>query len=131
MLSLKDSLSVNFESSIGKHLIMAEFISEEKDPGTCSYCRKQFDFLSSFLRHVSHRKLCKKFYDENQSGFIESMKKEARLKSRKRYFKNAWDYRIKEERKAKRDNVKSTQNKYYVSVNEKSSFAGKILHFHN
>ena len=70
---------------------MASLISkEEENPGVCEYCRKQFDYLSTFIRHVTHSKLCKEHYEENESGFIESIKRESRLKSRKRYFKNAW-----------------------------------------
>ena len=105
---------------------MASIISEEKDPGTCGFCKKSFEYLSTFIRHVTHSKLCLEYHDPD---FIEKIKRQSRLNSRKRWFANAWERGLKEKRKAIRENIKSVNNvakkKYYVSVNERKSFAGK------
>ena len=112
---------------------MATYITEEKEPGTCGFCRKQFQFLSSFIRHVTHSKLCLEYHDRDDPEFIEKLKRRSRLETKKRYFQNAWKSGLKEERQKKRDNLKtadgksSQAKKYYISVGERGSFKGKLV----
>ena len=102
---------------------MASILTEEEKPGACKHCRKQFDYMSSFIRHVTHSKLCLETYDPE---FIDRIKRESQLSSKKRCFANAWNTRLREERKQRRENIKSVNKNYYVSVTEKGSFKGKV-----
>ena len=55
----------------------------DDDGGTCAYCKRGFDNLSHFIRHVTHSKACKAHYDPRT---IESFKKTSRQISKKKWY---------------------------------------------
>ena len=104
----------------------AKFEKEnDEGGGTCKVCRKMCDTDSQFLRHVTQSKNCLTHHDPD---FIENLRRECRLRSKRKWFRRNWDSRIKEERKAERkSNLKSTgkSNPRYVSKEERSTEVGK------
>ena len=71
--------SHNFQEIMGKR----RYNDDKEDPGTCGFCKKSFETLSKFLRHVSHSKLCLEDYDPT---VIKSLKEKSRLKSKRKWF---------------------------------------------
>ena len=104
---------------------------KKEQPGSCSYCRKTFDNLSTFLRHVSHSKLC---LEDHDPTVIKDLRQKARLKSkRKSFHKNAKPSRKGQQKKAmvEDDESKKTPEKktqqLYASIQMRHSDAGKAF----
>ena len=94
---------------------------DKEHPGTCGFCKKSFETLSKFLRHVSHSKLCLEDYD---ATVIKSLKEKSRLKSKRKWcHKNS----NTKEKKVKKSPIKEMQGKekWYASNKMKQSDGGR------
>ena len=109
---------------------------KKEDPGTCSYCRKSFDTLSTFLRHVTHSKLCLADHDP---ATIKYLKEKSRLKSKRKTFhkKSYENSKMRESKKIKLEKNKSSGEKIqpphppqqlYASIEMRQSDAGKVFY---
>ena len=87
----------------------------------CLKKRSKLD-LTTFLRHVSHVKSCYKSYDPQ---YLDFLKKESKLKSKREWFKRNWDSKIKKERNLKKQEGGSKSN--HVGLEERTTQSGKAL----
>ena len=76
---------------------------EDKEPISCKLCGQSFETKSGLLRHISHKKVCRKHYGEEK---FEDMRRNARLESksnwnRKQTAKNAKRYQDEKEKRKK------------------------------
>ena len=106
----------------------------KEEPGTCSHCKKSFDTLSTFLRHVSHSKLCLADHDP---ALIEQLRQKSRQKSKRKWFHSNQKAPQKQETyrfhrgtkiKIKTDQKRSNnpeKSNLYASIDMRSSDAGK------
>ena len=95
---------------------------DKEDPGSCCFCKKSFDTLSKFLRHVSHSKLCLEHHDPL---LIKRWKEMSKLKSKRKWFhKNS---NAKEEEQKKKSPTKEAKAKvnWYASNKMKQSDGGR------
>ena len=98
---------------------------DKEDPGACSFCKKTFDTLSKFLRHVSHSKLC---LEQHDPLHIKRLKEKSKLKSKRKWFhKNS---NAKEEEKNKKSPAKEVKTtvKWYASKEMRQSDGGRGFH---
>ena len=79
--------------------------------------------LKSFLKHVSHKKSCLGSYDPQ---YLNYLKRESKLKSKREWFKRNWDSRIKEERNLMKERGITTSNQ--VGLNERVTSTGKAFY---
>ena len=97
----------------------------DDDGGTCAYCKRGFDNLSHFIRHVTHSKACKAHYDPRT---IESFKKTSRQISKKKWYHyqahGSHSKSFNDERKQHREKHKKI---YYVPNNIKHSESGRAF----
>ena len=110
---------------------------DKKEPGSCSYCKKSFDNLSGFLRHVSHSKVC---LEDHDPELIEELRQKSRQKSKRKWFhrnpkapQKEETYRFHRGIKIKiKTNPKHPDNpkksKTYASIEMRSSEAGKVFY---
>ena len=56
---------------------------EKEEPGSCCFCKKRFETLAKFLRHVSHSKLCLNAHDPD---IIHHLKEKSRKKSKRKWY---------------------------------------------
>ena len=96
---------------------------DTEDPGTCTFCKKSFDTLSKFLRHVSHSKLC---LEQHDPLLIQSLKEKSRLKSKRKWFHSNKNSNAKEEEEKKKNPTKEVKTiKWYASNEMKQSDGGR------
>ena len=88
--------------------------------GACINCDKDFDNTSKFLMHISHSKLC---YEAHDPKIIDNIRREARLRSKRKWFAQNWESRIKGERKAAYQAGKKPK---YVPASTKKSKYGMV-----
>jgi len=99
-----------------------KYNDDEDQPGTCCLCKKSFDKLSTFLRHVTHSKLCLEAHDKL---VIKKMKEDSRLKSKRQWFhKNKRAKEVKEPKNNTTGQSKVNRN-WYASKKMKLSDGGK------
>ena len=98
------------------------FSNQDKGPGGSCTCKKEFDNMQKFLKHVSHSKSCLEAFDPE---VIKTLRRDNRLRT-----KRNWAERNKAELKMKRDNVKKTSGTgyKYIPVSEKYSTRGLSFH---
>ena len=90
------------------------------EAGSCKSCHKQHDTLSGFLRHVTQSKCCLDDYDPE---YIEKLKRESRLRSKRRWHAKYWEPHLKHEQKNRRSSI---ENKH-VPVLERRSDGGRAF----
>ena len=79
--------------------------------------------LTTFLRHVSRNKSCLESYDPK---YLDYLKRESRLKTKREWLKRNYDSRIKDERKSKKKDGMSMNN--HVGLEKRTTEAGRALH---
>ena len=102
----------------------ADESEEEDEGGLCSYCKKYFETDSKFLCHVTKSRLCQTAHEPE---LIATIKRKCRLKSKRKWFKGAYNSHIREERKEQRKKNIQTfgkANPNYVKKVERETFAG-------
>ena len=92
---------------------MSSSESEDDIGGFCKHCSKNCDSLHTFLRHVSHSKLCKLSYEES---FLDKLKKKAKILSKRKFYKSL----SKSEKKRRYD-----QEKDWRRANAKKRYVAK------
>ena len=107
---------------------------DKEEPGSCCHCKKSFDTLSGFLRHVSHSKLC---LEDHDPALIEQMRQKSNKKSKRKWFRSNRKSPQKQETfrlyrgiKIKIGTNQNHSNKsekcnLYASIDMRSSDAGK------
>ena len=95
---------------------------DKEDPGTCTFCKKSFDTLSKFLRHVSHSKLC---LEQHDPLLIQRLKEKSRLKSKRKYSRKNSNAKKEEEKKKSPAKEVKTTVKWYASNKMKNSDGGR------
>ena len=97
----------------------------DDDGGTCAHCKRSFDNLSHFIRHVTHSKACKANYDPRA---IESFKKTSRKITKQKWYHHrahgSHSKSFNEERKQRREKDKKI---YYLPNNIKHSECGRAF----
>ena len=100
---------------------------EEEDLRSCCFCKKNFDTLSKFLKHVSHSKLCLEAYDQE---VIEQLKTKSKLKSKRKWYHKTFGHEGNE--KKKKTTVQAEQPKpkkpSHATMKMKNSDGGRALH---
>ena len=94
---------------------------DKEDPGTCGFCKKSFETLSKFLRHVSHSKLCLEDYD---ATVIKSLKEKSRLKSKRKWFHKNSNTKGEKGKKSPTKEIQGKE-KWYASNRMKQSDGGR------
>ena len=79
--------------------------------------------LTSFLRHVTRNKSCLESYDPK---YLNYLKRESKLKSKREWLKRNYESRIKGERKSSKKNGRSVSSR--VGLDERTTDAGTALH---
>ena len=106
-------------------------MSANSDPedigGICDYCNKPCDTIHSFLRHASHSKSCKNFYDENKKGFLESLKIKAKAISKSKYYRKLTENEKKTNYEREKHWRKANAKKRYVKKKEYQTIEGRIF----
>ena len=106
-------------------------MSANSDPedigGICDYCNKPCDTIHSFLRHASHSKSCKNFYDENKKGFLESLKIKAKAISKAKYYRKLTEYEKKTNYEREKHWRKANAKKRYVKKKEYQTNEGSAF----
>ena len=107
---------------------------DKKEPGSCCHCKKSFDTLSGFLRHVSHSKLC---LEDHDPALIEELRQKSNKKSKRKWFRinrkspqKQETFRLYRGIKIKIETNQNHSNKsekcnLYASIDMRSSDAGK------
>ena len=85
----------------------ADSESDENNGGSCTHCHKSFDNLGSFLRHVSHSKLCKASYD---ADYLKELKMKSKRNSRKKFYRTSGKSKMAEKYKVDQQ----TTNQYFL-----------------
>ena len=97
----------------------------EDDGGLCDYCDKSFDNLSSFIRHVSHSKICKANYNPELINEYKEISRQ--ISKRKWYCNSAHGVNRKAFKEERKQRYKDNKKKYYVPYNVKCSESGKAF----
>ena len=92
--------------------------------GICDYCQKSCETIHTFLRHVSHSKSCKRFYDENQVGYLEELKKKAKSISKAKHYRNLSEYEKKRNYEREKHWRQANAKKRYVKKREYQTAEG-------
>ena len=103
---------------------------EEEDIRSCCFCKKNFDTLSKFLKHVSHSKLCLEAYDQE---VIEQLKTKSKLKSKRKWYHKNSGHEGNEKKKKTTAQEKSTEQAKpkkpsHATLKMKNSDGGRALH---
>ena len=102
--------------------------SEDIDTGgICKYCQKSCETLHTFLRHVSHSRSCKDFYEKDQKGYLEKLKKKAKTISKRKHYRNLSEYEKKRNYEREKHWRQANAKKRYVKKMEYTTNEGRAF----